>query len=233
MTAPGEYPIIFSGDSIRKITKGLKTQTRRPVLELGRKGEPVSTNYVHFWRRGVELGNELHWVGCDGVGGLGHIASPYGYAEQEKPSTLWVKETWSPDHRYVYPCPDVVYQADDYIHPRDYAEHTVGCNYDRGTFIKNFECLKCSNFKWRPAIFMPRRHCRLLLRVKDVDVVRLHSISLEDLMAELGLVGDDIVGRPLVEIRDSFSRLWDSLNADRAPWVSNPWVWAVRFEKIK
>jgi len=29
-----------------------------------------------------------------------------------------------------------------------------------------------------------------------------------------------------------FQRLWYSINADRAPWASNPWVWAVSFRVI-
>ncbi len=28
-----------------------------------------------------------------------------------------------------------------------------------------------------------------------------------------------------------YAALWDSLNADRAPWKSNPWVWVVTFKR--
>jgi hypothetical protein len=33
--------------------------------------------------------------------------------------------------------------------------------------------------------------------------------------------------------RESFKNLWDSINAKSHPWASNPWVWAVEFEKIE
>ena len=26
--------------------------------------------------------------------------------------------------------------------------------------------------------------------------------------------------------------LWDSINVKRAPWASNPWVWAVEFRRL-
>jgi len=33
--------------------------------------------------------------------------------------------------------------------------------------------------------------------------------------------------------RAYFGSLWDSINAKRAPWGSNPWVWAISFRKIE
>ena len=29
-----------------------------------------------------------------------------------------------------------------------------------------------------------------------------------------------------------FAHLWDSINAKRAPWSSNPWVWALTFKRV-
>ncbi len=31
--------------------------------------------------------------------------------------------------------------------------------------------------------------------------------------------------------RHAFGALWDSINAERAPWASNPWVWVIEFER--
>jgi len=30
-----------------------------------------------------------------------------------------------------------------------------------------------------------------------------------------------------------FRLLWDSINAKRAPWKSNPWIWAIAFERVE
>jgi hypothetical protein len=77
---------------------------------------------------------------------------------------------------------------------------------------------------WRPSIFMPREACRLRLEVTDVRVQRLQDISEEDAEDE-GVQPSEMALSP----RAAFERLWDSINAKRAPWDSNPWVWCVSF----
>ena len=90
--------------------------------------------------------------------------------------------------------------------------------------------------RWTPAIHMPRRLSRITLEVTGVRVERLQDISEEDARAE----GIDAVrvqtgpaalaGRPWAT---EFCALWDSLNAKRAPWASNPWVWVVEFRRAE
>lgn len=91
----------------------------------------------------------------------------------------------------------------------------------------------------KPSIHMPRWASRLSLLVKSVRVERLQDISQDDAQAE-GLVGpmvdrklDAIVNQIGLAPSDAFRALWDTLNAKRAPWVSNPWVWVVEFEVAK
>ena len=43
-------------------------------------------------------------------------------------------------------------------------------------------------------------------------------------------------GNPWPDWRDpitSFQSLWDSINAKKHPWKSNPWVWVYDFERIE
>jgi hypothetical protein len=83
---------------------------------------------------------------------------------------------------------------------------------------------------------MPRVACRLVLEVTEVRVQRLQEISQADAQAE-GPEPVDITRGAWVGVsgRDyiwPFKQLWDSINAKRAPWASNPWVWVVSFRRV-
>lgn len=86
--------------------------------------------------------------------------------------------------------------------------------------------------KWRPSIFMPREAARIFLRVTDVRVERLQSISHED--AEQEGCWCDECGLSMPD--DKFSELWDrTINPSDLPaygWDANPWVWVIEFERI-
>lgn len=71
--------------------------------------------------------------------------------------------------------------------------------------------------KYWPSLFMPREFSRLTLHVTEVRIQRVQEISREDEVAEG------------VEPGEFYDMLWDSLNAKRAPWASNPWVVALTF----
>lgn len=132
------------------------------------------------------------------------VRCPYGVPGDR----LWVRETWTkvavhPDGGGV-----VGYRADP-AHAEIYKD-----------------------YRWRPSIYMPRWASRLTLEITDVRVQRLQEISEEDAMAE----GCERVPKPIMPdstYRLCFERLWQSINAKRAPWASNPWVWAVTFRKVK
>lgn len=84
-----------------------------------------------------------------------------------------------------------------------------------------------------PSIHMPREFSRLTLTVTEVRVQRLQHISEEDAVAEgvnLDEVFDGARSCGFPEPRLAFRNLWDSINADRVPWDSNPWVVAVTFD---
>lgn len=74
---------------------------------------------------------------------------------------------------------------------------------------------------------MPRWASRITLEITNVRVQRLQEISEADAEAE-GVYTD-----PACPAYDAYRSLWDSINARRAPWDSNPWVWALSFKRIE
>jgi len=66
-----------------------------------------------------------------------------------------------------------------------------------------------------------------------VGVERLQNISPKDAIPE-GIPRRSRSGAyrwPVNAFKD-YSRLWDSINAKRAPWSSNPWVRVVEFKRV-
>jgi hypothetical protein len=77
------------------------------------------------------------------------------------------------------------------------------------------------------SIHMPRFLSRLTLEIVNVRVERLQEISAENCMAE-GIDATKLENT-VTAPRLRFYNLWESINAKRAPWASNPWVWVVEF----
>lgn len=244
VTAPGvrpgdtgvvrERPVIFTGESVRAILAGRKSQTRRVVKELGgNRGGPVGP-HVKFWRPGEE--DPTRWCGCDGLGSVGWIRCPYGVVGDR----LWCREVWA--SAYSRGCWGTIFRADgSYVQGKRRHEKGPHFNADDRPALR-----------WRTPLFMPRWASRLTLEVTEVRVQRLQETSLDDARAEgvpqmhaeavaAGMCQEthSLVGRDGPTCRDrwdnstsveNYSRLWDTLNAKRGyPWASNPWVWAVSF----
>jgi len=83
--------------------------------------------------------------------------------------------------------------------------------------------------RWTPAIHMPRWASRITLRITDVQVQRLQEITESDAAAEGCCTTWDDYPK---QNREAFAELWDKINGKRAPWASNPWIWAISFERV-
>lgn len=87
---------------------------------------------------------------------------------------------------------------------------------------------------WRPSIHMPRWASRISLRITNIRVERLQSISEEDAKAE-GVKVRDIVypdePRSAYSYVEQYRLLWDSING-AGSWQKNPLVWAITFERL-
>jgi hypothetical protein len=96
--------------------------------------------------------------------------------------------------------------------------------------------------RYRPPMFMPRWASRITLEITGVRVERLHDISKEDARAE-GITDGGCLNcgnsetdcgclNPQPDARDSFIRLWQSINGPDS-WSANPWVWVVEFKRTE
>ena len=134
---------------------------------------------------------------------------PYG-----KPGDrLWVRETCRADASQTGPF-GVTYMADAAFRPIGSGQHQKWADLHTygGVFGKQV-----------PSIHMPRWASRITLEVTGIRVERVASISESDAIAE----GIDVTDGEQPSV--TFARLWDSINGQRAPWQSNPWVWVVAF----
>lgn len=110
---------------------------------------------------------------------------------------------------------------------------------------------------WKPSIHMPRKACRLFLKVKSIRVERLQDITPSDAVDEgieyWNIDKDALEGGELAadfknyiwkddpknpfynfpsfaNCIESYKSLWQSINGEQS-WNDNPFVWVIEFEK--
>lgn len=232
-------PILCSGPMVRALLSGQMTQTRRvinpqpapfvqatPDSHPPARPEPYLDSYCGEKKtpenpRGMS--RDWCWWTRDNRPGPTVARCPYGVPGDR----LWVRETWGYYPGSLPGEEPLLYRADCPEAPGDWP------SYRRGP-IADFVV-------WKPSIHMPRWASRLTLEVTEVRVQRLTSITDEDAIAE----GVEQLDRPgfwkAYDCREgfcttaarSFETLWQSINAKRAPWDSNPLVWAISFKVIR
>ena len=230
-------PILFSGEMVRAILDGRKTQTRRVVKPQPANGceyviNGAGTMAIH---RGVvprpvlvPLAKPKHeHVHC--------LPCPYGQPGDE----LWVREAWRPLYLGYDYC-DVEYRAD--------APTRIerACFGERSREQAHLFGEKSGwGMSWCTPIHMPRWASRLTLRITDVRVERVQDISHDDAELEGVDMHDSMTyAGEVTQVyscagftgnspRDVFAQIWDSINAARGHgWDANDWVWALTLERI-
>jgi hypothetical protein len=145
---------------------------------------------------------------------------PYG-----KPGDiLWVREKFAP--------PAFTQKADAYMYAADF----------HGSKVREY-----AKSIWKPSIHMPFTACRLFLKIKNIRVERLQSISREDAIAEgINRGWCQQEGKPDIQTFEnyetgkqdiipaivSFATLWQKINGLES-YAANPWVWVIEFEKAE
>ena len=98
---------------------------------------------------------------------------------------------------------------------------------------------------WHPSIHMPKEAARIFLRVTGVRVEQLQDITEEQAKAEGALKAFEynMPEGPVITLDEDgyfqigFKSIWDSTikkaELPRYGWDANPWVWVIKFERIK
>ena len=154
-----ERPTIFSGEMVRAILAGRKTQTRRVM-----KPQPQGYYAMHRFNQFVR------WkaINCkiEAFSGFAKRFSPYGIPDDR----LWVREAIRLDSEDVY------YLADGQsIDLNTLASEQREWLMTYGTGKTNVTI---------PSIHMPRWASRITLEVTGVRVERVQDISIGDILAE-------------------------------------------------
>ena len=221
-----ERPILFTGEMVRAILSGAKTQTRRVVKGLDIRGPDKNPSPLFDVYKGSQ------WVGAfDAETGRGSLDCPYG----EPGDRLWVRETFQ--YQRAEDGLGLHYRADgarcgvseQYLDDPD----SEGAALVRADVVPDG--------RWKPSIHMPRWASRITLEVTGVRVERVQDISEEDAGAEgtpcifcrKTLVTRCQCALDKADYHEDFQKLWDSVNAKRGySWESNPWVWVVSFKQL-
>lgn len=215
-----DRPILFTGPMVRAILDGRKTVTRRlvtghDVIEERDDGTPWP--YYTTWSHGDD---GSPWQAC-----------PYGVPGDR----LWVRETWRYHDWTNDGLPWIAYAADGCHRlcesiPDEWSDRVedvwATLSDQKNTAIDG----AARDRRWRPSIFLPRWASRLTLDVVSVRVERLQAITEKDARAE-GVAVAPVALASGATHRQVFADLWDSLNAKRAPWASDPWVWRIEFRR--
>ena len=218
-----EYPILFNGEMVRAILDGRKTQTRRVVKHPTIEHVVRVNSYRGKTEFDLIMDNEIGTI----------VSCPYGVPGD----LLWVRETWQ-GLVSVYD-EDLPWSHVAVMHKRRENVVEIGYKADYPNPIDDGGWAV-----WVPSIHMPRWASRITLRVTDVRVERVQEISHDDATAEgltqwthessgtihYGITHADVWEK---DPRQTFQRLWDSINAARGHgWDVNPWVWVVSFERV-
>jgi hypothetical protein len=219
-----ERDILMTPQNICAIFEGRKTNTRRLV-----QPQPYMTyvpttltdyehDYVPVWRwkKGEIYANaeddsqDMRWL--------------LPWCPQGQPGdTLRVREAWA------------VPAAHDQQRPANLCPATPVWYLADGPKPEGFG-------RTRSPLHMPRWAVRLRLQIISVHIERLQDISEPSAIAEglFSTTSDD--GRTLWYGTPAsrrwpfpwaaFSDLWDSIHAPPHDWRSDPWVWAISFERI-
>jgi hypothetical protein len=222
--------ILFNTEMVLAILDGLKTCTRRICKDANEYTVP-DMDFYNADRRTYAVHN---------------------FADKEQMEQLSTAERTCPicpgDILYVR---ETVWQKTGHYLDVDGETKAVWCSEFK--YVASDEKPETGwNYSWakRPSIHMPKEAARIWLKVTDVRVERLQSITVEGAIKEgaegenchhtnAGAFGctDCMNTGWIVPPQIEFMQIWDSTikksDLDRYGWNANPWVWVIEFERCE
>ena len=228
-------PILFNTEMVRAILDGRKSCTRRICKDANEYTVP-DMDFYNADRRTYAVHNFADKEQMEQL----------STAERTCPicpgDILYVRETWE---HFDCCCCDVDEHGNCYQEPQqNVLNKSYGCYMYRATDEIYGDA------SWHPSIHMPKEAARIWLKVTDVRVERLQSITDGEAIRE-GAEGEkchhtnagafgctDCMNTGWIESPQAeFMQIWDSTikksDIDSYGWDTNPWVWVIEFERCE
>lgn len=198
-----EKPILFTGENVRSILEGRKTQTRRVIKP---QPVPIGTSAVDRF----EYFDDGLWLPTSKSGKSGiFLPSKYRCPYGTEGNRLWVRENWATTLSGV-PTDGIAYKAD---YPADRAKTIKWKSPIHMPRWASRITLKVLNIRVERIQQITARECW----AEGIERICEPSTKFEKSAAAL----------------DDFMLLWNRINGPRGfGWDVNPWVWVVEFKKM-
>jgi len=206
-----EKGMIFTGESVRAILAGRKTQTRRIIKGVEPFEELVQID-IGLYRCSVSL----HGWALTGPA----IIAPYQVGQR-----VWVRETFCHEDAF-YP-ERVGLEWKNWHGIRDGKACATWIDYKADMTKERWREYNENTWRWSSPLYMPRWASRIDLLITGVKAERVQDISEDDAYLE-GITGGDSMGDPVGE----YAKQWDTIHGPGA-WDRNDWVFAYTFERVK
>jgi hypothetical protein len=230
-----ESPILMSTPMVQAILDGRKTQTRR-IVKISDLIE--SPDRFHYKGNSTEFDIPVKAIMYDNR--IYHSwdlvnsnACQWVIHSYKRNDILWVRETFYAYGHWTLITTHGINSVKKEWHFNDLSQITKDRPYlyedcKPEIILKNRYGL--GYFK-RPSIFMPKRACRIKLRITEDPIPeRLNDISAEDAIAE-GVETLDLYPGYDISPIGKYEGLWTIINGHDS-WDKNPWVWKIEFNKL-